>query len=115
MRQRIELTSLGRPRAAGSDALVTPLSTHGDDTASRPAIGGPSRRPSARWDTQSGRNLFDLRTAACLSQKQLARIAGVPCSMISRIELGQVQPPPDVLERIACAIDLVVAGRFCSL
>ncbi|MGQ3179800.1 MAG: helix-turn-helix domain-containing protein [Blastomonas fulva] len=45
----------------------------------------------------------------------MARIAGVPCSMISRIELGQVQPPPDVLERIACAIDLVVAGRFCSL
>ncbi|WP_408908791.1 helix-turn-helix domain-containing protein [Variovorax paradoxus] len=115
MRQRIELTSVRRLRAAGSDALVGHSSSHSDGAGSRSAIGNPPGLLSARWDRQSGRNLLDLRTAACLSQKQLAGISGVSCAMISHLELGQIQPRPDVLERIACAIDLAVTVRFCSL
>lgn len=53
------------------------------------------------------------RRRAGLSQRELARRAGVPQSSISRIERGLVSPTVDTLERLvrACGMELEVLDR----
>lgn len=51
-----------------------------------------------------GRQLVEARQAAGLSQRELARRAGVPASTIGRIERGAVSPTIQTLERLASAL-----------
>ena len=59
------------------------------------------------------RVLVDLRSKTGLSQRALARAAGVPASTIARIESGRTDATIGMLERIARAADrqLVVFAR----
>lgn len=54
----------------------------------------------------AGRLVAYARRRAGLSQRALARAAGVPHSTVARIELGQLSPRADTLERL-----LRAAGR----
>ena len=49
--------------------------------------------------------LVGARVRAGLSQRELARRAGVPQPAISRIERGRVSPTVDTLERLLAACD----------
>lgn len=53
------------------------------------------------------------RRRAGLTQRQLARQAGVPQPTISRIERGLVSPSVDTLQRLlrACSMELVAVER----
>jgi transcriptional regulator with XRE-family HTH domain len=53
--------------------------------------------------------VLDARTAAKLSQRQLAARAGVPQSTIARIETGKLMPRVDTLDRVLRAADVRVA------
>jgi len=48
------------------------------------------------------------RRRAGLSQRELARLSGIPQPSISRIERGQISPTVDTLERLirACGMEL---------
>jgi transcriptional regulator with XRE-family HTH domain len=48
------------------------------------------------------------RTKAGLQQNELARKAGVSKAHVSRLELGRCGPSPDVLRRLAEALDCPV-------
>jgi transcriptional regulator with XRE-family HTH domain len=56
-----------------------------------------------------GKTVLDARTAAKLSQRQLAARAGVPQSTVARIESGKLMPRVDTLDRILRAADVRVA------
>ena len=114
MRQWIDVTWLGRQLGPGADEWSSCVSSPPGDAQSPLKIRDPLSLQRDRWDMRSGKNLFDLRNAACLSERQLARRAGVSRAMISRIELGRIQPSPDVLERIGRAIDVAMIDRFFS-
>lgn len=47
-----------------------------------------------------GRLLREARTRACLSQRELARLAGTKASVVSRIETGKVSPSATTLGRL---------------
>ena len=53
------------------------------------------------------------RRRADLTQRKLARLAGVPQPTISRIERGVVSPSTDTLQRLlrACGMELVAVDR----
>lgn len=53
--------------------------------------------------------LLEARTAAGLSQRQLAARAGVPQSTVARIERHQLMPRVDTLDRILRGADARVA------
>lgn len=114
MRQWIEVTWLGRQLGPGTDKWSACVFSQSGDAQSPLKIRDPLSLQRDRWDMRSGKNLFDLRNAACLSERQLARRAGVSRAMISRIEIGRIQPSPDVLERIGRAIDVAMIDRFFS-
>lgn len=108
------MTWLGRQLGPGTDKWSACVFSQSGDAQSPLKIRDPLSLQRDRWDMRSGKNLFDLRNAACLSERQLARRAGVSRAMISRIELGRIQPSPDVLERIGRAIDVAMIDRFFS-
>lgn len=60
-----------------------------------------------------GTQLMRARTAAGLSQRELARRAGVPQSTVGRIETGAMIPRVDTLQRLLrqCGAELRVAPR----
>lgn len=70
-------------------------------------------RADARVKSQAAQAIYDARTAARLSQTQLARLAGTTQSVISRLEDGDYDRHSlATLERIAAALDRRVEVRF---
>lgn len=53
-----------------------------------------------------GLNIQNLRYSRKLSQEALALIAGIDRSYISEIELAKSSVSLDILERLACALDV---------
>lgn len=56
-------------------------------------------------DLDLGQLIYDLRTEAGLSQRELAERMGTTKSVISRIESGQHRSGTDTLRRLAEALD----------
>lgn len=72
-------------------------------------IGPTKQRHIDNWAA----NLLKLaRIKAGVSQRELARRAGVPQTMISRIESGKQQPSLPTLSRVLAAIDLDLRIRL---
>jgi uncharacterized protein len=61
-----------------------------------------------------GRQVAEARRSAGLSQRELARRAGVPLSTIGRIERGTVSPTVHTLERLAEALEGRVSFVFSA-
>ena len=57
------------------------------------------------------RTLRDIRAAARLSQRELARRAGVPQSTVARIETGKLVPRIDTFDRLVHAAGHEVVAR----
>lgn len=55
-------------------------------------------------ESRIGPSLAALRRGAMLSQGELARLAGTPLSTVRGIELGTIEPPAVLVERLAAAI-----------
>ncbi len=53
-----------------------------------------------------GHNLRQLRTAAALTQPQLAEKASIEQGYLSKLENGRASPSQDVLDRLAAALDV---------
>jgi transcriptional regulator with XRE-family HTH domain len=59
-----------------------------------------------------GRTIRELREARRITARDLAARAGISAAMISRIETGQVSPSLSVLEMLAMALEVPIAGFF---
>ena len=57
------------------------------------------------------KTLRDARTAAGLTQRQLAAKAGVPQSTVARIERGQMTPRVDTFDRLLRAVYMGVSAQ----
>ena len=67
-------------------------------------------------NAEVARKIYDLRTKAGLTQKQLAKLAGTTPSVISRLEDADYEGHSlAMLKRIAGALDKRVEIRFVSL
>ena len=67
-------------------------------------------------NAEVARKIYDLRTKARLTQKQLAKLAGTTASVISRLEDADYDGHSlAMLRRIASALDKRVEIRFVSL
>ena len=67
----------------------------------------------ARVSAEVARKIYDLRTKAGLTQKQLAELVGTSHSVISRLEDdGYTRHSLDMLHRIAAALNQRVEVRF---
>lgn len=62
-----------------------------------------------KWATSVGGRIRDRRTAAGMTQIELAERCGLPQSHISRLESGRHSPSHRTLERIARALGVSVA------
>ena len=51
-------------------------------------------------------NLKDFRKLRKISQEKLAGLCGSSQAYIAEIEVGKKFPSPDMIERIACALDI---------
>ncbi|WP_111640844.1 helix-turn-helix domain-containing protein [Marinimicrobium alkaliphilum] len=71
-------------------------------TPAAPADGSP----------ELGERLRKVRERAGLSQRELARRAGVPNSSVSNIEQGRVSPSVDMLSRLLAALPMSLAHFF---
>lgn len=73
-----------------------------------------SERPAAAnfEDVQVGRKLVALRESLGLSQRELARRAGIPNGNISQIEQGKVSPSIQSLQKILAAAGVTLADFF---
>lgn len=70
-------------------------------------------RAQERVKSQAAQAVYDARTAAGLTQTQLARLAGTTQSVISRLEDGDYDRHSlAMLERIAAAVHRRVEVRF---
>ncbi len=70
----------------------------------------------ARTEDEIARQIRDLRTAAGLSQRELARRVGTSASVISRLESADYEGHSlSMLRRIAAALDRRVEIRFASV
>ena len=69
---------------------------------------------SAKNDSDIGQRLRELRGRLGLSQRELARRAGVSNATISMIEANQVSPSVSALRQILSAIDIGIAEFFAS-
>ena len=79
--------------------LNKPMSKNSEDQAGNAAVGA---------------RLRSLRTSYGLSQRELARRAGVPNGTISMIEQGQVSPSIASLKRVAAGLSLSLAEFFSA-
>ena len=71
---------------------------------------------NARASAEVARRIYELRTEAGLTQKQLAELVGTSHSNISRLEDDDYQGHSlAMLRRIAAAVDKRVEIRFVSL
>ena len=67
-------------------------------------------------NAEVARKIYDIRTKAGLTQKQLAKLAGTTASVISRLEDADYDGHSlAMLRRIASALDKRVEIRFVSL
>jgi DNA-binding XRE family transcriptional regulator len=67
-------------------------------------------------NAEVARKIYDLRTKAGLTQKQLAKLAGTTPSVISRLEDADYDGHSlAMLKRIAAALDKRVEIRFVSM
>ena len=67
-------------------------------------------------NAEVARKIYDIRTKAGLTQKQLAKLAGTTSSVISRLEDADYDGHSlAMLRRIASALDKRVEIRFVSL
>jgi transcriptional regulator with XRE-family HTH domain len=85
-----------------------------EDVEAELDLGSPEARAGyeeARREFELGRRVRELREAAGLSQRDLARAVGTSQPAIVRLELGGGMPRLDTLERVADALgaELVVA------
>lgn len=85
-----------------------------EDVEAELALDSPEARAGydqARREYELGRRVRELREAAGLSQRDLARAVGTSQPAIVRLELGGGMPRLDTLERVADALgaELVVA------
>jgi transcriptional regulator with XRE-family HTH domain len=53
--------------------------------------------------------LVDLRNAKSLSQRDVARLAGISQAQVAELERGKRQPTVEVAERIAAALGIAVS------
>lgn len=67
-------------------------------------------RPQKRHDAQIGRRLRAERVEQRLSLRALAKQSGFSASFLSQLELGQVSPSLESLDRIATCLGLTLAG-----
>ena len=63
-------------------------------------------------DQEIGRRLRELRTRTGLSQRQLARQAGVANATISQIEAGKLNPTVSMLKRVLDGIPVNLSEFF---
>lgn len=63
-------------------------------------------------DAWAGNVLRLAREKKCLSQRELARAAGVPPSTIAKIESGRRQPTHPTMARILASIGLALTARL---
>lgn len=81
--------------------------------------GKPARQAEleqARADDAVARKIYDLRTKAGLTQKQLAKLVGTTHSAISRLEAADYEGHSmAMLTRIATALDKRVEIRFVPI
>ncbi len=63
-------------------------------------------------ESELGARLRALRTSYGLSQRELARRAGVPNGTVSMIELGQVSPSIASMKKVAAGLSLTLAEFF---
>lgn len=68
--------------------------------------------PDAGKDLDTGRRLKAVREAHGLSQRELAKRAGITNSTISMIEQGQVSPSVQSLARVLAALPMTLAEFF---
>jgi transcriptional regulator with XRE-family HTH domain len=84
-----------------------------DDVKKRRAKPSPAVRESAEQDLALGQLIYDLRTAAELSQRELAERMGTTQSLISRLEEGGgAKNRLDTLARVATALDRHLVVSF---
>jgi transcriptional regulator with XRE-family HTH domain len=63
-------------------------------------------------NTAVGRTIREFRELRKITARDLATRAGISAGMISRVESGQVSPSLSVLEMLAIALEVPVAGFF---
>ena len=68
--------------------------------------------PATSVNAAVGRTLRELRELKGITARDLAQRAGISAAMVSRIETGQVSPSLSVLEMIAGALEVPIAGLF---
>ena len=71
-----------------------------------------SAAPNSNINAAVGRTIRELRDLKRITARDLALKAGVSAAMISRIETGQVSPSLTMLELLAAALEVPVAGLF---
>ncbi len=70
----------------------------------------------ARADDEVGRKIFELRTKAGISQRELAKMVGTTASVICRLEDADYEGHSlPMLRRVATALNKRVEIRFVSL
>lgn len=70
----------------------------------------------ARADDEVGRKIFELRTKAGMSQRELAKMVGTTASVICRLEDADYEGHSlPMLRRVATALNKRVEIRFVSL
>lgn len=70
----------------------------------------------ARLNATIARDIYDLRTKAGLTQKQLAKLVGTTASVICRLEDAEYQGHSlPMLQRISAALNRRVVVRFVPL
>jgi ribosome-binding protein aMBF1 (putative translation factor) len=75
----------------------------------------PTASPAARFDLDLGQLIYDLRSKAGLSQRELAERMGTTQSVISRLEEGGgAKNRIDTLARVATALDRHLVLSFPS-
>jgi transcriptional regulator with XRE-family HTH domain len=84
-----------------------------DDVKSRRRPVGAEARAGVEQDLALGQLIYDLRTAAGLSQRELAERMGTTQSVISRLEEGGgAKNRLDTLARVATALDRHLVVSF---
>jgi transcriptional regulator with XRE-family HTH domain len=76
------------------------------------AVAGWKPGQAGNINAAVGRTIRELRELRKVTARDLATRAGVSAGMISRIESGQVSPSLSVLEMLAMALEVPVAGFF---
>lgn len=103
--------------------LVPRLASSGEPSPARPKAfpvrphrpHGPFLLRQSRWGKpQIGAQLVRLRKERGWSQSELARLAGIPRSYVSRMENDHLTPGPRIAARLAAAVGVAMVDLFSS-